>query len=119
MALDLKAIVQLSPAQTTNYLRYQVGLRSGYYHLRTPSASMNHLLPDEAFIPNWFMRLPQKDAFSVFGDDYINQIIKEANEISEGKVRLFGAEPVPLDLKIQGDLSHWTLHETGKVRNIC
>jgi len=114
IGVGLKAIVQLGPAQITDYLRYQVGLRSGYYQLRTPSASLNQLLPDEALIPEWFMQILEKKVFSLFGDAYLNQIVEEADEISGGKVRLFGADPTPLNLIIPGNLSHWTLHETGK-----
>ena len=71
-----KAAFQLGPNQITNYIRYQTGLRSGYYHLRTPSASMNHHLPDEAFVPAWFMHQPEKNAFSNFGEDYLNRVIR-------------------------------------------
>ena len=117
IGIGLKAAFQLSPAQVTNYLRYQAGLRSGYYHLRTPSARINQLLPDEAFVPDWFMHLPEKEAFSTFGDDYRRQIIKEADEIAEGKIRLFGADPISLELTPPGNLAHWTLHETGKVQS--
>ena len=116
IGFGLKAAFQLGPAQIINYLRYQAGLRSGYYHLRTPSASMNQLLPDEAFIHDWFMHLPNKEAFSSFGEDYRSQIIKEADEIADGKVSLFGVDPVPLELTPPDNLAHWTFHETGKVR---
>ena len=39
-----------------------------------------------------------------------------ADEILDGQVRLFGADPTPLDFSIPGAISHWTLHETGKIR---
>ncbi len=119
IGIGLKAIIQLSPAQTINYLSYQAGLRSGYYHFKTPSASMNRLLPDEAFLPECFMDQLQTKTFSLFSNDYQNKIIKEADEIVKGNVRLFGAEPVPLNLTIPGDLAHWTLYETEKVRLPC
>jgi hypothetical protein len=116
ISVGIKAVIQLGPAQITNYLRYQAGLRSGYYHLRTPSASMNKLLLDEAFIPEWFMHVPEKKAFSLFGEEYFHQVIKEADEILEGNVRLFGANLVPLNFSLPGRISHWTLHETGKIQ---
>jgi hypothetical protein len=114
--IGLKASIQLSPAQIIDYLRYQTGLRSGYYYLRTLPASMNQLLPDEAFIPEWFMLFPDIELFSSFGEDYRNQIIKEANEIVDGKVRLFGSYPIQLDLTPPDALAHWTFYETGKIR---
>jgi len=116
ISIGLKAAVQLAPGQIINYLRYQAGLRSGYYRLRTPLASINQLIPDEAFVPNWFMHLPDKEAFSLFGENYQLQIIKEADEIVKGNVRLFGADPVPLTLTPPDNQTHWTLHETGKVK---
>ena len=111
-----KAAIQLGPNQIINYIRYQSGLRSGYYHLRTPSASMNRLLPDKTFVPTWFMHDPEKNAFSIYGEEYLNKVITEADEILEGQIRLFGADPVPLDLSTPSPITHWTLHETGEFR---
>ena len=116
ISTGFKATLQLGPAPITNYLRYQSGLFSGYFHLRTPSASMNQLLPDEALTPEWFMKLPEKTAFSIFGEDYIRKVSEIADEILEGQVRFFGGDPSPLDFSLPGDISHWTLHETGKIQ---
>ena len=110
-----KAAIQLGPNQITNYIRYQTGLRSGYYHLRTPSSSMNRLMPDEAFFPEWFMHQPEKKAFSKLGEDYLNRVVEKADELLEGQVQLFGADPAKLDFSMPGAISHWTLHETGKI----
>ena len=112
----LKATFQFGPNQITNYIRYQAGLRSGYYHLRTPSKSINLRLSDEAFVPAWFMHQPENKAFLNFGENYLNRVINTADEITEGQVRLFGADPVPLDFSMPGAISHWSLHETGKVQ---
>ena len=111
-----KAAIQLGPNQIGNYLRYQSGLRSGYYHFRTPSTSMNRLLPADVFVPAWFMYQPEKNAFSIFGEEYLKKVIDEADEILEGKVRLFGADPAPLDFSLPSAITHWTLHETGEFR---
>jgi hypothetical protein len=112
----LKAVIQLGPPQVFNFLQYQVGLRSGYYRLRTPVISMNRLISDDAFIPDWFYKMKDLNALLAFGEDYQNRVIKEADEIVKGKVRLFGAKLVPLDLSPHCDLFHWTIHETGKVK---
>jgi hypothetical protein len=40
---------------------------------------------------------------------------QEADEIVSGQVRLFGQNPVPLELSPPGPLTHWTLYELGKV----
>ncbi len=96
LSIGVKAAYQLGPRQISNYLRYQAGLRSGYYRLRTPQTSMSQLLPDEVFTPEWFMRIPEKKSFSSFGKNYLNQIIREADEIARGRIRLFAAEPTSL-----------------------
>jgi len=111
-----KAAIQLGPYQIINYLRYQSGLRSGYYHLRTPSASMNRFLSDEALIPLWFVQKPEIKHLLILDKAYQDQVLEEADEIIEGQVRLFGADPVPLDLSIPGGIYHWTLYESGAVR---
>ena len=41
----------------------------------------------------------------------MKELIKEADEISTGKVRLFGADPVPLKLIFDQPLQHWTAYE--------
>jgi hypothetical protein len=112
----LKAFIQLGPSQVFNYLQYQVGLRSGYFFLRTPTASINRQLPKEALFPNWFYKIQDLNTLLGFGDDYINQIVKAAEEIVEGKVRLFDSELVQLDLSPHSAISHWTNHETGRVK---
>ena len=116
IGIGLKAAFQLGPNQIINYLRYQSGLRSGYYHFRTPSASMNRFLPDEALIPLWFMQKPEIKPFSNINDAYLDQVLKEADEIIEGRVRLFGADAIPFDFFIPGGIFHWTLYETEAVK---
>ena len=115
LSISVKAAYQLGPRQISNYLRYQAGLKSGYYRLRTPLTNLSQLLPDELFTPEWFMRMPEKKAFSSFGKNYLNQIIKESDEISLGKIRLFASEPTFLNFEVPGTLSHWTLHEIGRI----
>ena len=39
-------------------------------------------------------------------------LLQEADEIVEGKFRLFGSEPVPLQLTFNEPLHHWTEYET-------
>ncbi len=111
-----KAVIQLDPYQIFNYLKYQSGLRSGYYHLRTPSASINRLLPESALTPVWFMLKPEINAFSHIDKHYENHFIEIAEEILQGRIQLFGANSVPLDFSIPGASHHWTLLETGKIK---
>jgi hypothetical protein len=59
--------------------------------------------------------LPAGDKLlAVLGNDGRAALLNEADEITSGKVRLFGGEPVELKLSVPGTLRHWTAYETGK-----
>ena len=110
-----KAIFQLGLRNVWQYTRYQIGLHSGYYHLRTPISSSSRLLPDDVFEPNWFFTLPNVDKLLALNNSYAQEAIHIGEEIIEGKARLFGAEPQPLNLKLNFPITHWSLYERGKV----
>jgi hypothetical protein len=48
--------------------------------------------------------------------DHLSQTLIQAEEIVSGQARLFGGEPVPLDLTAPGPLLHWTAYEYGDGR---
>ena len=77
---------------------------------------MNRLLTDEVLTPAWFFDKPEINAFSTFDKGYLNRVIVEADEIISGQIRLFGADPAPLDFSLPSAITHWTLHETGEFR---
>jgi hypothetical protein len=110
-----KALRQLGYRSISNYARYQMGLRSGFYRKLTPAAGAYRPFkltqPEDIpiFIPSKY-RLS-----SILGDTGTEQAITEADEVTSGKVRLFGGEAVPLHLGPPGHLAHWTDHELGKI----
>ena len=114
ISVGLKAVFQLGCFQVWKYINYQIGLRSGYLRFRTPTSSINRLLPDYVFKQNWFFPLPPKSELEKFGINYLNRILRTGDEISNGMARLFGGKSVPLKLAPEGKISHWTFHETGK-----
>jgi hypothetical protein len=116
LRIGVKALSQLGFPQVWNYAKYQIGLRSGFYRLRTPTASISGFLPDYVFAPNWFYQPPDLGAFSAFGDDYMEEILSRGEEVIHGDYRPFGRQPQPLDLELHFPIAHWVFHETGKAR---
>ncbi len=56
------------------------------------------------------------DAFYPLAPAEQAALFTQANEICEGRVRLFGGPPVALELAPPGRLAHWTEYELGQAR---
>ncbi len=64
---------------------------------------------------NGLFALPSREQLlQILGTDGKSALINEADEIMDGKFRMFGSEPVPLQLTFNELLHHWTDYETGK-----
>ncbi len=112
LLIALKAARQLGLEQVGLFALYQFGLLTGHYH-RVTSRIVNSEW--EATINYSLFTFPSRsDLLAVLGKDGQSALLAEADEIVGGKVRLFGAEPVDLQLTLPGNLSHWTAYETGK-----
>jgi hypothetical protein len=99
----IKAAWQLGPLALGHYAWYAFKLRSGLLRAQTqpgdkagPAYALRSLV--EPASPNSIRNL-------LGGKE--KKIYREAEEIMEGKVRLFGGEPRPLKLKFSQPLSHW------------
>ncbi len=108
--LMLKALCELGPRQLGLYAWYKFSLRSGY---------LRYVEGRKWVVDNgqmtYVLDLPTRDElFATLGDEGIAQVISQADEIVDGQVRLFGGDPVPLDLTPSGELSHWTEYELGR-----
>ncbi len=65
--------------------------------------------------PSAIINLPTQDQLlSSIGEGGLLQLVAEADEIAAGRVRLFGGDPVPLNLTPPGELPHWTEYELGQ-----
>ncbi len=112
ISVTAKALFQLGPEALGLYGVYRLGLATGHYErlvhkAQQEAAGFSHLQA--------LFRLPaQKEILKVLGKDGLAWLLKEADEIVRGKVRLFGAEPVPLRLVFEGPLRPWTEYATGK-----
>lgn len=108
LSIALKALRDLGPRQLVLYAGYQFGLRSGYYRWRTGE---NHSEPSA--INCRLIELPEPEDLARILGDQVSTLFAEADEIVRGQVRLFGNQPVPLQLSIPEPLAHWTKYETN------
>ncbi|MBU2609623.1 MAG: heparinase II/III family protein [Chloroflexi bacterium] len=106
----LKALRQLGLQPVGLYALYRLGLATGHYRRVTSRQSLVAGGQLKAVLP-----VPGRDELlTVLGKEGKAALLAEADEIVRGKVRLFGAEPVDLQLTLPGKLAHWTAYETGK-----
>jgi len=110
--LAFKALRELGPRKLGLYAWYKLLLRSGYFRnvgsgqCSVDSGQLTHTL-----------NLPMPEEVSAtLGDNGIAHLVSRADEIVNGLVRLFGGEPVPLNLTPPGELSHWTEYELGRMK---
>ncbi len=112
LPVAIKALTQLGPEPLALYALYQLGLRTGHYR-RTEASSAKTERQYESLQP--LLKLPSRDALlRVMGDEGKAALLKEADEIAAGQVRLFGGEPVPLKFTFDQPLRHWTDYETRR-----
>lgn len=110
--VTMKALLQLGPEPMLLYGLYRLGLATGHYQ-RVVGTALRKADSFSALRP--LFTLPsQKDIRAVLGRDGQAALIKQADEIVGGKVRLFGGESVPLRLDFEGPLRAWTDYATGK-----
>jgi hypothetical protein len=116
LALAAKAFGELGPRQLWDYARYRGSLRLGILRWQT---SNPHPAPDDShykFSSHPIFILPDRDRIShLIGNEGMAYAIRLADEISEGKVRLFGSSPVDLRLETDLPLAHWTEYELGNI----
>jgi hypothetical protein len=114
--LVFKAFQELGPSQVGLYLFYQLGLYTGHFK-RTLTSTLNKLEKIEGrsqikFQP-CLMGLPDCKVLLEKIGPHVDQLNEEANEIVKGYVRLFGGQPIPLELTQTEQLENWTKYESG------
>ncbi len=98
-----KAIKTLGFSKLWYYLVYQLGLRTGHYRRATPSRKAD------------FGGQPAVKPFQKFPKLSENQkklVLAYADEIMGGSVRLFGGQPIPVDLSQGSSSKHWSALDT-------
>ena len=112
LSFTFKALRELGPRQLALYAWYQFGLRSGYYHWQTLEDNSQ-----PSPINRQLFELPEPDALTSILGDQVPILFAEADEVLTGQVRLFGGQPVPLQLTVPEPLAHWTEYEPGRRSN--
>jgi hypothetical protein len=116
-AIALQALLELGPRQVGLLVLYQLGLRSGYFHLLSTSRSARRAQQPvslEELHPVW--NLPGRQQLAaLLNRQEQEQLAAEAGEILDGRVRLFGGQPGPLRLSLPGTPAHWTACERRKI----
>ncbi|MDO9301728.1 MAG: heparinase II/III family protein, partial [Anaerolineales bacterium] len=112
--IGIKYLFQLGIRPLALYALYKFGLLTGHYKRITPAAP-NHLIPKSYSL----FSLPNREQLNqTLGEEGRATLLKEADEIVNGNVRIFG-ELIPLDFNSNQPLQHWTAYETQHAtRNI-
>ena len=129
LSTAIKALFQLGFSQTALYAVYRLGLLSGHYKRVTPgrfdhwkssteTGSLEKNQPFYKFQPLFDLPTPG-DLLNILGKDGRQALLRQADEIAAGQVRLFGAEPVPLQLSFDQPLQHWTAYEKDASLYTC
>lgn len=115
-SLAAKAFRELGPRQLWDYARYRSSLHLGVLRWQTaspnPPPSDDHLQLSQ----DPYYTLPDRNQITnLLRDQGMAQLRQLADEIAGGKARLFGGDPVPLQLETGLPLAHWTEYELGKI----
>lgn len=114
LLLGLRALRWLGLQQVGLYGLYRLALRSGIYRWLE-----RRWLEEAAHTSVWQVVLfpqPEPERLrTVLGKAGVQTLLREADEIVGGTVRLFGALPVALSLE-PPSLAHWSDYETGRAR---
>ena len=119
--LIIKAVRELGLQKLFLFAVYRLGMLSGYYRWRSRERTGDHKTKSAeeyassgGLYKKVFPLPDPKVVKDVIGSAGVEQLIKEADEIVSGNVRLFGGELVPLNLTVPGSIKHWTKHLGGQ-----
>lgn len=104
--LGLLALRELGIRRVFLFGIYRIGLFTGYFRWRTPARKQRQTSQQPTFQP--VFTLPEKAELMGLLGGQLAELIQEAEEILDGKVRLFGGDPVSLLLNPNGAEKHWT-----------
>ena len=110
MRSPLKTLRQLGLRPALLYAWYQFQLRSGLLRLLTPARSLSPATRDHGLQP--LFDPPSRARLGEVLESRSADLTSEADEILGGQVRLFGADPVPLQLRSPQPLKHWSATPT-------
>ncbi len=113
LSTALKALHALGPQQIGQFALYRLALRTGWMRRATRQAkNKNFIFQPDSLRPLLALPDPQQ-LRAILSEDDLTAVLKQAEDILEGRIRLFGGEPVPLQLSTPEPLAHWTAYATG------
>jgi hypothetical protein len=118
LKIALKATRQLGLNQVGLYAYYQFGVRSGLFRRMTPALKPQELETSDGYqLTKDIFKLPTRDELSEVIAENASAMLSEAEDIENGKVRLFGGPPQSLNFLVPLPLEHWTsyLLDSGKL----
>jgi hypothetical protein len=112
LATTVKSFTQLGFQPLALYALYKLGLKMGYFRWVTKDHRRAMVNGQHLTAIRPVFSLPIREQLQeILGEEGKSLLLKEADEIIAGKVRLFGGEPVQLQLTLNQPLQHWTAYE--------
>lgn len=110
----IKAVRQLGFTQVALNALYRVGLKTGHFK-RTESRKQSRKTDSVHLLSHTLFSAPPRELLiQILGADGLQSLLNEADEIVVGKFRLFGADPVEINLVPAPPIAHWTNYENHK-----
>jgi hypothetical protein len=115
LELGLSVSRQLGFRPTVYYALYQLGLKSGYWRMKTPAPKETGqplIIQPQSKPHRGPLTMPTQQQLADLLVDNGASLLVEANEIESGKYRPFGGELKTLELCPASPLEHWTYYES-------
>lgn len=109
----LKSFAQLGFKAIGLFFLYQIMLRLGIYRWLTPARTSRrnrYNVPPE--LNAGLIKLPSAEELGDIIGPQMGRLLAEADELVDGKIRLFGNFPVSLELCPTPPLHHWSYYES-------
>lgn len=104
--------MQLGLEPLALYGLYRLGLATGHY--RRVERRDSEAGKGPRTLKPLFVMPGREELAKLRGEQGQAVLLREANEVVGGRVRLFGDQPAPLRLTFETPLKHWTEYERGK-----
>jgi hypothetical protein len=113
LSIAFKALSELGPRQIGLFVLYRLALRTGWLRRSTQIPAQTGI-SFKADTTKPLLHLPDPKLLQeAISTENLPLLWAEAAEIMDGRVRLFGGEPVVLQLSTPDPLAHWTEYEAG------
>jgi hypothetical protein len=112
--IGIKAARQLGVRSVLLYAWYQLQLRSGILRWRTPAKDRWPASAQGFSLALPAVPIPDRGELAAVYGTAADALMREADEICAGRVRLFGGEPQDLRLDPGGTLQHWSRHTASQ-----